>query len=173
MKKQKEPFDLVVLDHHTDMIPPRFEGILSCGSWIRQSLEDKECLQNVFLLGVSDELTGTIEEKYQDRVTVYAESDIYGKGWISDFADQLTEPVYLSVDKDAFSPEELTTDWDQGSMNFHQLQMVWDVIREEAPVLAVDVCGENNVISDDSFLAEASDKKNSQANETILHMFLN
>ncbi|WP_077611877.1 arginase family protein [Clostridium sp. Marseille-P2415] len=172
MKKQQEPYSLVVLDHHTDMIPPRFEGMLSCGSWIRQSLEDQECLQNVIMLGVSDELAGTIEERYQNRVTVYAETDISGEGWLSDFAGQLHEPVYLSIDKDAFSPDELTTDWDQGTMTLKQLHMVWNAINGEAPVLAVDVCGEYNSISGGPLRVEESDKKNSLANGKILNMLL-
>ena len=35
----QEPFDLVVFDHHPDMQPPRFEGILSCGGWIKEVLD--------------------------------------------------------------------------------------------------------------------------------------
>lgn len=172
MKKLQEPYNLVVLDHHTDMIPPRFGGILSCGSWVRQSLSDKECLQNVSLLGVSDELAQTVGEEYKNRVTVYGETEISGDGWLSDFAGQLSKPVYLSIDKDAFSPEELTTDWDQGSMSLDQLSALWDVICEEVPVLAVDVCGEYNSISGGPMRVEETDKKNSLANEKILDILL-
>ncbi len=33
----KEPFELLVFDHHTDMQHPAFGGILSCGGWIREA----------------------------------------------------------------------------------------------------------------------------------------
>ncbi|MEY8352747.1 arginase family protein [Lachnospiraceae bacterium 54-53] len=172
MKKLKEPHDLVVLDHHTDMVPSRFEGLLSCGNWIRESLSRRECLQNVILLGVSDELAKTVGGKYKSRVTVYGETEVSGDGWLSGFAGQMDKPVYLSVDKDVFSPEEVTTDWDQGSMSFRQLDALCDVIGGEVPVLAVDVCGEYNSISGGPFKVEETDKKNSMANGKILDILL-
>ena len=30
----QHPFTLIVFDHHPDMQPPRFGGILSCGGWV-------------------------------------------------------------------------------------------------------------------------------------------
>lgn len=38
----KEPFELLVFDHHTDMQCPAFGGILSCGGWIREALETND-----------------------------------------------------------------------------------------------------------------------------------
>ena len=47
----KEPFELLVFDHHTDMQRPAFGGILSCGGWIREALETNENLKHVILVG--------------------------------------------------------------------------------------------------------------------------
>ena len=47
----KEPFELLVFDHHTDMQRPAFVGILSCGGWIREALETNENLKHVILVG--------------------------------------------------------------------------------------------------------------------------
>ena len=47
----EEPFDLLVLDHHRDDQEPAFAGMRSCGSWIRDSLEDmKERLVSLTLV---------------------------------------------------------------------------------------------------------------------------
>ena len=32
--KLRVPFSLIVFDHHPDMQPPLFKGMLSCGSWV-------------------------------------------------------------------------------------------------------------------------------------------
>ena len=47
----KEPFELLVFDHHTDMQRPAFGGILSCGGWIREALETNDNLKHVILVG--------------------------------------------------------------------------------------------------------------------------
>ncbi len=120
-KDYKEPYDLVVFDHHADLMVSSFQGILSCGNWIRQILEEQKFLKRVILIGVSDELACAVREDFKDRVKIYTESELSGKDWVSDFAGQLKEPVYLSVDKDVFSSSELLTDWDQGSMTLAQL----------------------------------------------------
>ena len=57
-----EPFDFVVFDHHPDMQPPRFEGILSCGGWIKEVIEHNKFIQNVIVIGVADHLVEEIRE---------------------------------------------------------------------------------------------------------------
>ena len=38
----EEPFVLIVFDNHTDMQPPAFGGLLSCGGWIASAVEELE-----------------------------------------------------------------------------------------------------------------------------------
>ena len=38
----KEPFSLVLLDHHPDMQPPLLDGMLSCGGWVLDMLDRAE-----------------------------------------------------------------------------------------------------------------------------------
>ena len=40
-EKIREPFSLVLFDHHTDMQKPMMEGMLSCGSWAGELLKKK------------------------------------------------------------------------------------------------------------------------------------
>jgi len=81
----QEDFDLVVFDHHPDMQPPRFEGILSCGGWVKEVLDSNRHVKRVLLIGVADHLIEEIKnepsvefEKYKDRVRFIAESEIAG-----------------------------------------------------------------------------------------------
>ncbi len=59
----QEPFSLIVFDHHPDMQPPRFGGILSCGGWVLEVLKSNAFVQNVILIGVKDELVETVREE--------------------------------------------------------------------------------------------------------------
>ncbi len=54
--KIEKDFDLVVFDHHPDMQPPLFGPILSCGSWIKDTIESNPNLKNVYIIGVNEEL---------------------------------------------------------------------------------------------------------------------
>jgi len=54
--KINKAFDLVVFDHHPDMQPPLFGPILSCGSWIKDTIDANPNLKNVYIIGVNDEL---------------------------------------------------------------------------------------------------------------------
>ena len=59
-----EPFTLIVFDHHPDMQPPRFGGILSCGGWVLEVLENNKFVQNVIIIGVADRLVEEIQHEF-------------------------------------------------------------------------------------------------------------
>lgn len=64
----KEPFDLLVLDHHTDLQQPMFGDILSCGGWIRASLEENPYLNRVFLAGPPCEAVKEAENELPEEL---------------------------------------------------------------------------------------------------------
>ena len=78
MAKIKEPFCLLVYDNHTDMQPPAFGGILSCGGWIAASLEELENLRHVILVGPDETAYEQVEEKLKDRVTFLSREHLQG-----------------------------------------------------------------------------------------------
>ena len=43
--REKEPFHLVLLDHHPDNQEPAFGGVLSCGSWVKEMEEENGLLR--------------------------------------------------------------------------------------------------------------------------------
>ena len=76
----KEPFELLVFDHHTDMQRPAFGGILSCGGWIREALETNENLKHVILVGPPE----TAMEETKRELLEDGEELIRKVTWISE-----------------------------------------------------------------------------------------
>jgi hypothetical protein len=151
----REPFDLVVFDHHPDMQPPRFEGILSCGGWIKEVLDNNKFVQNVTVIGVADHLVEEIQEdlthanaaEILDRVTFIRESELTavtleGRSPDRGHLTSHTTPVYISIDKDALNTQEAATNWDQGSLTFEQLAETLQALAQNRKILGIDICGE-------------------------------
>ena len=178
----KEPFCLLVYDNHTDMQPPAFGGILSCGGWIAASLDELENLRHVILVGPDEAAYEQIEERLNERVTFLSRERLQGMseteisqflrdtvvsecGWKSQ-----SLPLYISIDKDVLCPEDAQTTWSQGDMHLTTLlagvQTVLECAKETGGVIAgVDICGEAD--------AEAmhENETNNFANEKLLGIF--
>ena len=159
--KIQEPFSLVVFDHHPDMQPPRFGGILSCGGWVLEVLKTNKFVQNVIIIGVKDELVETIrkelsqsgEDKILDKVTFIKESKLNSTLHLLSISDlkvrdsgrpHTSYPIYLSIDKDALAPAYAATNWDQGSLSTESLKAIIAKLAAEHKVLGVDICGERS-----------------------------
>ena len=151
----QEPFDLVVFDHHPDMQPPRFEGILSCGGWIKEVLDHNKFVQNVTVIGVADHLVEEIQEdlthanaaEILSRVTFIRESEL--KALPQNLSSRVysklaNDPssLYISIDKDALNTQEAATNWDQGSLTFEQLAETLQALVQNRKILGIDICGE-------------------------------
>lgn len=135
LEKIKEPFALVLLDHHPDMQRPAFGDITSCGGWVVEALQRIPQLRRVYLYGVDEMLLEECREEapyVQERVEVCS--------W-----DNLPEtklPLYVSCDKDVMSREAACCDWDQGEASLGQVLGLLARIRRECALIGVDVCGE-------------------------------
>ena len=152
----QEPLDLVVFDHHPDMQPPRFEGILSCGGWIKEVLDHNKFVQNVIIIGVADHLVEEIREDLSqvnsaeilNRVTFIRKSELknhlenLSSLVCSELASVHSSNLYISIDKDALSTAEASTNWDQGSLTIEQLADTLKILAQNHKILGVDICGE-------------------------------
>ena len=149
----QEPFTLIVFDHHPDMQPPRFGGILSCGGWVKEVLDNNKFIQNAIIIGVKDELVETVrkellqsgESNILDKVTFIKESELEKKIPLSSFVYQrsgLSSSIYISIDKDALSPAYTATNWDQGSLTIDALKECIASLTTGRKILGVDICGE-------------------------------
>lgn len=140
--KVREPFTLVVFDHHPDMQPPLFDGLLSCGSWLRAALDSNPRISKAWVIGMSTNLLGECDG-FGDRLSIVTEDDVLSGG-IPDL--HLTGRVYLSIDKDVFSSSEVLTNWDQGSLTFSQFAAFVSTL-DAADIIGMDICGEDASVS--------------------------
>ena len=151
MRRQTEPFDLMVFDNHTDMQEPAFGRILSCGGWIAWALDTQSALRRVFLVGPSAEHYQTLPVRLRDR-TVFLSREALSEERDSrslSFFDALEPafPLYLSIDKDILCEEDAVTGWSQGDMRLNtllgQLEGLGEILRKNRiPLVGLDICGE-------------------------------
>jgi len=157
-----ERFSLVVFDHHSDMQPPAFDGILSCGGWLKAALDTNPFLQEVLLVGVGKSSADEILPIYRERVQVVLESECAAESFADDFVfDEkfFRHPVYVSVDKDVLSERDLKTNWDGGSLSANNLLKLLKRIFSLGNILGVDICGEppfRDVFSEDRDLQQSN-----------------
>ena len=117
--REKEPFWMVLMDNHPDNQEPAFDGVLSCGSWVKAMEEENGMLRGVLTIGPE----GCMQE--------------LPEGW----ADG--KRVYISLDKDIMSPECARTDWTQGEYTLGQIEdMLLRIFKSAGEIVAVDICGE-------------------------------
>ena len=169
LEKLQIPFRLLVFDNHTDMQPPAFGGLLSCGGWIAASLEELPLLQEVILVGPDEEAYTQVEPDLQQKVlflsreklsTMTAEEKV---GFFNNLSEDL--PLYVSVDKDVLCKGDASTTWSQGDMHLSELMSFLELVLERQNILGMDVCGECDLDScSEDFL-------NDHANEAILRLW--
>lgn len=125
LEKISESFDLLVFDNHTDMQPPAFGGLLSCGGWIYDSVMELPLLQKVILIGPDEEAFSRVESEIQKKVEFLSREKLRGMELmeILDFVKEQTgkKPLYISIDKDVLCPEDADTNWSQGDMRLETM----------------------------------------------------
>ncbi len=157
-----ETFSLVLIDHHTDMLPPAFGNILSCGSWVNEVLDYNPNIKNIILIGVSNHFISQISPGHLPRVII--------PDSLQTVADlRTTEPVYISIDKDVLSPRTVSINWDQGNMSLKELAAYLTIIKKQHKIIGVDICGE----SDHSLLSlrdMKAVKRNNRVNRELINL---
>lgn len=160
-----EPFSLVLVDHHTDMQDSRADGMLSCGDWVKAVIEQNEHLEKVVVAGVPPESASKVPAGLLSRVEFVTGQE---------FADMARGgrtvgggAVYVSIDKDALSPEDAVTNWDQGDMRERDLRSFLARLVGREDVIGVDVCGEFQVAGD-YFADRRAAEKDDAVNEDLL-----
>lgn len=179
----QEPFTLIVFDHHPDMQPPRFGGILSCGGWVKEVLDNK-FIQNVIIIGVKDELVETVREELSqsgessilEKVSFIKESELSTLPSIicSDYVNVFSSNLYISIDKDALSPTYAATNWDQGSLTLDALKNCITTLAAGRKILGIDICGEraHDFEGNEHHTVQEADTLNNSLNRELVE-FLN
>lgn len=169
LEKPQIPFRLLVFDNHTDMQPPAFGGLLSCGGWIAASLEELPLLQEVILVGPDEDSYTQVEPDLQQKVLFLSREKLSTmtteekEGFFNNLSEDL--PLYVSVDKDVLCKGDASTTWSQGDMHLSELMSFLELVLERQNILGMDVCGECDMDScSEDFL-------NDHANEAILRLW--
>lgn len=139
-KRALGPFEVVVFDNHPDNM--RFPWGIHCGSWVRR-VALLPYVVRVRVLGISSGDVGAAHA-WENYLTPLRQGKLeywtvgVDTGWsrrlglasafrdfdtpgalLDRFVDEQrdsTTPVYLTIDKDALSPEVARTNWDQGRL---------------------------------------------------------
>lgn len=193
----QEPFTLIVFDHHPDMQPPRFGGILSCGGWVKEVLDHNKFVQNVVIIGVKDELVETVREELSqsgeagilDKITFITESklnhDVTREGETArliGFTDSIatlqndnfySSNLYFSIDKDALAPAYAATNWDQGSLGTEALKSTIARFAAGRKILGIDICGERSrdFEGNEQHSVQDADAINNELNRELVEFF--
>ncbi len=165
--KKLEPsasLELVILDNHPDNM--RFPFGIHCGSWVSHAAR-LDRVEHIHVLGITSGDVGLAHAwenrlwpLYKGKLTYWC-MDV-NIGWAKtigignaarrfDSPDELVSafveiqcnrqsPVYLSIDKDAFSKETVCTNWDQGRMTESDLYRIIDSLKPR--LVASDINGE-------------------------------
>lgn len=147
LNKIYTPFTLILFDHHPDMQPAIINTLTSCGSWVKDALEQNPFLKQVVLIGTSKELCQSIPIKYRSKIISFTKEIFQTKSKkIFNFLYTLpkTEPIYISIDKDVLCPEDASTQWSQGSMTLSMLSHLLSPLFSHSRLLGVDICGEQD-----------------------------
>lgn len=171
--KIEQDYILVLLDHHTDMQKPIFGGLLSCGSWAKEVLDQNSNARGVVLIG-PDEKQLLEDQVTEDPRVLYlgeGKGNIPSEKWksVENFIGKL--PVYISVDKDILDPGTVITDWDQGTMNLQEIEQLLSGIIEGFDVIGVDICGDCSESGVKGMEAvESNDRVNAKLSDCLMEL---
>ena len=173
----KEPFSLVVLDHHPDMQPSMFGDILSCGSWVKNVLDTNANVRDVHVIGADRKLIDELDEADRCRVHFYDREDVIldldegyaGTCRVTVKLPETEYPVYLSIDKDVIKADYLKTNWDQGEFTALEVLEFTRALLTGKKVMGVDICGEC-ALDQEGIDLEKAIAQNDQFNRDILEL---
>ena len=191
--KIAEPFTLIVFDHHPDMQEPRFGDILSCGGWVKKTLDENKFIDNVVIIGVADNLVekigaeiashpaGARNDNFQNKVSFIRESELPSVTLEGRSPDRVhstlhiphSAPLYISIDKDALAPAYAATNWDQGSLSLKQMMTFIEELAKNRRIIGVDICGERarDFSGDEHHTVQEADDLNDRTNCDLAEFF--
>ena len=110
-------------------------------------IQNNPYVRDIHIIGADRVLIDELEEKDRKRAKFYDLEDVFCKdGTIR--LPNAENPVYLSIDKDVLTRDEIITNWDQGDMTTEKLMaFVRELFVTEKKsfgrdIIGVDICGE-------------------------------
>ena len=139
----KQPFSLVVFDHHTDMQQPLVNEMMSCGDWAGLVLDQNPNLKQLILIGPDAPDISQIDVIRKDRLLTFSAEELKNGTAQRKSTDILSGvPFYISIDKDVLSTRFTETNWNQGDMTLDMLEHLLGIILSRETICGIDICGE-------------------------------
>lgn len=165
--KIKQPFTLVLIDHHTDMQPSGIQGLLTCGNWVNAVIAQNTFLRQVIIIGAPGGHSEMLPQPLMQKTKIVSPDD-FRRVLRGEIGLDIATPVYVSIDKDVLGAKSAATNWDQGQMSLSELCRFLTIMYSSSDIIGTDVCGEFSTLQ--SISAErAAACLDSHANETILY----
>jgi arginase family enzyme len=170
LERVRTPFTLLLFDHHTDLLDPPVPGLISCGSWVRTALDSSAFLRKVVIIG-ADEGSDRIPPLFTPRVKLITNHRLSTESTMI-LAEIPTKTVYVSIDKDALSPQDARTDWDQGRLRIAKLLKILRTVGVAHRIIGADICGEAPHVlwPEEASATEINDSANRRILETLLKL---
>ena len=105
-------------------------------------MENNPYVRDVHVIGADRELISKLDKEIQDKAKFYDLEDIFDAGTDDIRLPETEYPVYLSIDKDILSEEEVDTNWDQGSLRTEVLLECLQYLIKNYSLIGIDICGE-------------------------------
>ena len=139
----KQPFSLVVFDHHTDMQQPLVNEMMSCGDWAGLVLDQNPNLKQLILIGPDATDISQIDAIRKDRLLTFSAEELKNGTAQRKSTDILSGvPFYISIDKDVLSTRFTETNWNQRDMTLDMLEHLLGIILSRETICGIDICGE-------------------------------
>lgn len=149
LKNLNKKSAVIVFDHHDDFENFEYPNFTSCGSWIFDLIENNQFVTQVLVLG-SDVENKNLKTFEDSKLKVLKEKDLSFEKLKSTLSCVNTENIYLSIDRDILSENELKTDWDQGNISVHFLCECISYIASNFKIIGADICGDLDFHSENS-----------------------
>lgn len=147
LNQLKEPFSLVLFDHHSDMMDNDVP-LLSCGSWVNHVLNTNPFLRKVLIIGVNETDYSSFSANHTTNKVFMIREQKFSETPLSQIIHETRmflngeKKIYISIDKDVLYKTESVTNWDQGSMSLVQLLFMLGQLASHFEICGMDVCGE-------------------------------
>src|SRR5699024_1162215 len=140
-----KPYTLILFDHHTDSLPSPSESLISCGSWVLDSLKNLPMLKKAFIIGVAEEALRHIPASIRHKVVIYTVKSIHTQHsvYIPFLLKNIpTRSHYNSIHKVGLGSECSLTSWDHGTLRLKQMMKMIKALFQHENINGIDVCGE-------------------------------
>lgn len=170
-EKIREPYALVLFDHHSDMQQPMIHDLTSCGSWAGELLQNDSHLMQLILIGPDPSGIRTTAPELREKTVCISMQEIQEHSAEEELRKiNMDLPAYISIDKDVLDRYGARTNWNQGNMSVSTMKKLISEVFMHQTVIGVDICGECSLQEPLQKLLE--DDRVNQATNRILYHFL-